>query len=241
LILFLTSKDIQLPPSLLSRFDLIYLVLDKPSEATDRKLARHLVSLYWEDPGEPPDVMSMQTLTSYISYARKHVHPEITDEAANDLVQGYTSMRKLGGGKKTITATPRQLESLVRISEAYARMRFSKTVERVDVAEAIRLVRVAIQQAAIDPRTGTIDMDLITTGRSASSRGTLQLLAAEVQKILTTPPTPPLRFDALLKTLQAQSDTPISAQDLHEVLLMLAKDDFLILRGNSHNPDIRVQ
>lgn len=63
-------------------------------------------------------------------------------------------MRKLGGGKKTITATPRQLESLVRIAEALARMRFSKVVERIDVDEAIRLMRVALQQAAIDPRTG---------------------------------------------------------------------------------------
>jgi DNA replication licensing factor MCM4 len=70
-------------------------------------------------------------------------------------------MRKLGGGKKTITATPRQLESLVRISEAHARMRYSNVVERMDVAEAIRLVRVAIQQAAIDPRTGTSLMDWI--------------------------------------------------------------------------------
>lgn len=70
-------------------------------------------------------------------------------------------MRKLGGGKKTITATPRQLESLVRISEAHARMRFSKVVERIDVAEAIRLVRVALQQAAIDPRTGILKIFIL--------------------------------------------------------------------------------
>ena len=78
----------------------------------------------------------------------------------------YVSMRKLGGGKKTITATPRQLESLVRISEAHARMRYSSVVERMDVAEAIRLVRVAIQQAAIDPRTG-IPLTFLTASHLA--------------------------------------------------------------------------
>ena len=80
--------------------------------------------------------------------------------------QGYVAMRKLGmhGTKKTITATPRQLESLIRLSEAHAKLRLSPTVSADDVKEAIRLVHVATQQAATDPRTGTIDMSLITTG-----------------------------------------------------------------------------
>jgi DNA replication licensing factor MCM4 len=154
-----------------ARFDLIYLVLDKPDERTDRKLAAHLVSLYFKVPPRTrADHLSIDTLTDYISFAKKHVHPKISDAASDDLIQGYIQMRKLGENKKTITATPRQLESLIRISEAHARMRFSETVERIDVAEAVRLVRSAIQQAAIDPRTGTIDMDLITTGRSANFR-----------------------------------------------------------------------
>lgn len=84
-----TMTDIQLPPTLLSRFDLIYLVLDKAYEATDRKLARHLVSLYWEEPEKQPEVMDIQTLTSYISYARKMVHPVISEEASAGLVSGY--------------------------------------------------------------------------------------------------------------------------------------------------------
>ena len=178
-------ENIQLPPTLLSRyinccifsiftiyrFDLIYLVLDKPDERSDRKLAAHLVSLYFKVPPHTrADHLSVETLTDYISYAKKHIHPKITEAAAEDLVQGYIQMRKLGENKKTITATPRQLESLIRTSEAHARMRYSSSVERIDVAEALRLVRSAIQQAAIDPRTGTIDMDLITTGRSANFR-----------------------------------------------------------------------
>lgn len=94
--------------------------------------------------------------------------PELTTEAIEALVHGYLSMRSLGGrGGKTITATPRQLESLIRLSQALAKMRLSESVLLSDVEEAIRLVRVATQTAATDPRTGTIDMDMITTGRYA--------------------------------------------------------------------------
>ena len=92
-------------------------------------------------------------------------------------------MRKLGGNKKTITATPRQLESLIRLSEGLAKMRLSPTVDKPDVEEAIRLMKVALQQAAIDPHTGTLDMDLIQTGRSASSRHRLTSLSSEIKSL----------------------------------------------------------
>jgi len=232
-------ENIQLPPTLLSRFDLIYLVLDKPNESTDRKLARHIVSLYWEKTEPVPGLLSIETLTSYISYARKHIHPVISDDASVDLVNGYVSMRKLGSGKKTITATPRQLESLVRISEAHARMRFSETVERVDVAEALRLVKVAIQQAAIDPRTGTIDMDLITTGRSAASRGQLAQLATEARRVLLDVGTPQ-RLEQLRQSIAAQSSVEIPVADLREVLQQLAKEEVIILSGPPSNPIISI-
>ena len=80
--------------------------------------------------------------------------------------QGYVRMRQQGlrGGKKVITATPRQLESLIRLSEAHARAHLRSVVSSEDVKEAIRLIKVATQQAATDPKTGTIDMNLITTG-----------------------------------------------------------------------------
>lgn len=79
-------------------------------------------------------------------------------------------MRSMGMSKKTISATPRQLQSLIRLSEAIAKMRLSQIVEDSDVDEAINLMRVATQQSAIDPTTGCIDMDALTTGRSSAFR-----------------------------------------------------------------------
>lgn len=72
-------------------------------------------------------------LAKYISYARDYVQPVLTEEAGKKLSRAYMEMRQLGTSKKIITATPRQLESLIRMSEAFAKMRLSNIVELSDV------------------------------------------------------------------------------------------------------------
>ena len=84
----------------------------------------------------------MEKLRDFIAFARARCHPELTDEAGEDLVAAYTTMRRQGTSRNCITATPRQLESMIRLSEALARMRLSPSVERHDVAEAVRLMKV---------------------------------------------------------------------------------------------------
>lgn len=185
--------NIKLPPTLLSRFDLIYLVLDKPNADSDRRLAKHLVSLYY--PEEEMEVVDLNPsigsavdqafLRDYILFARNNCFPDISDEAEELLVGSYLEMRALGGrGTKTITATPRQLESLIRLSQALAKMRLAPMVTVQDVQEATRLMKVATQTAATDPRTGTIDMDLISTGRTALDRDLVMKLAEELRTFL---------------------------------------------------------
>lgn len=105
------------------------------------------------------------------------MQPKIPDYVVMDLVQEYTKMRSLGNSKKTITATPRQLESMIRLAEALAKMRLSETVEKRDVEEAVRLIKTAMQQSATDPTTGEIDMDIITTGVSSTSADRIKQIA----------------------------------------------------------------
>jgi len=66
-----------------------------------------------------------QTLSEYISYAREKIHPQLSEDAARDLTEGYVELRKSSGSRQTVAATPRQLESLVRLSEAIAKMRYA--------------------------------------------------------------------------------------------------------------------
>lgn len=216
-------------------------MLDKPDERTDRRLAQHLVSLYFKEPEQSrQEVLDIETLTQYISYARQNIHPQISDEASKDLVAGYVTMRQMGVNKKTITATPRQLESLIRTSEAIARMRFSNVVEKSDVQEALRLVKSALQQAAVDPRTGTIDMDLITTGRSAATRQRIGDIAKAVKEIITSSEQSRWRFDALFKTMKQQTAQGIEllASDVKDALRQLESEDLIMMSEETVNPTI---
>jgi DNA replication licensing factor MCM4 len=225
--------NIKLPPTLLSRFDLIFLILDKPNDDSDRRLARHLVSLYHTDnANSAASTMKVdQTfLRDYILYARTQRAPDIDDAAEELLVQGYLDMRSLGsggrgGGSKTITATPRQLESLIRISQSLAKMRLETRVTEDDVREAIRLMRVATQTAATDPRTGTIDMDMITTGRSAMDRDTVMQLAMAVRSALQGYKGQRVTVGQLLNTMSRDSQVPITMGELEEAIKEVLEDD----------------
>uniref|UniRef100_A0A2N9GXC5 DNA replication licensing factor MCM4 n=1 Tax=Fagus sylvatica TaxID=28930 RepID=A0A2N9GXC5_FAGSY len=234
--------NIHLPPTLLSRFDLIYLLLDKADEQTDRRLAKHIVSLHFEDPESlEQDVLDLSTLTAYVSYARKHIHPQLSDEAAEELTHGYVELRRRGNfpgsSKKVITATPRQIESLIRLSEALARIRFSDWVEKSDVIEAFRLLEVAMQQSATDHSTGTIDMDLITTGVSASERMRRESVLSAIRSIIMEKMQlggPSMRLLELLEELKKQSSsTEVHLHDLRNAVSTLASEGFVALHGDS--------
>jgi len=215
-------ENIQLPPTLLSRFDLIYLVLDKADEASDRTLARHLIAMYAETPpGRKQGVIPMEELKEYIAYSRAHCKPELTDQAAAALVDGYLNMRAMGISRKVITATPRQLESGVRLAEALARMRLSPTVEPSDVAEGLRLMKVAMQQTAVDPSTGTIDMDLISTGISAGDRLNQAHLTSELKNIVADAGRV-LSLTELRAIISGQSSVPVTETALKDALRALA-------------------
>jgi DNA replication licensing factor MCM4 len=150
-------ENIRLPPTLLSRFDLVYLVLDKVDAERDQRLARHIVSLYTTKE-TIEGVIPAAKLTEYIAFAKETCFPEFTDEAQEVLINGYIEMRALGG-RHVVSATPRQLESCIRLAEAHAKMRLSPTVEPHDAEEALKLMQEALHQAATDPTTGLIDMD----------------------------------------------------------------------------------
>jgi DNA replication licensing factor MCM4 len=98
------------------------------------------------------------------------VQPTITEAASTMLVISYVEMRNLGSSsdsrssEKRITTTTRQLESLIRLSGAHARMRFSSFAKEMDVIEAYRLMREATKISVMDPRTGKIDIALLMTG-----------------------------------------------------------------------------
>jgi len=80
----------------------------------------------------------METLKDYIAYARANINPRISEKAGQIFIESYVEMRKVGSGRGQVSAYPRQLESLIRLAEAHAKMRYSEVVEESDVQEARR-------------------------------------------------------------------------------------------------------
>ena len=111
-------ENIKLPPTLLSRFDLIFLILDKPCAESDRRLARHLVSLYHDDASQADAQrrragnVDQAFLRDFIAYARNSVAPEITDDAVEGLVQGYLAMRHMSK-VELVVRSPSSISSLL--------------------------------------------------------------------------------------------------------------------------------
>lgn len=233
--------NIKLPPTLLSRFDLIYLILDQPAAESDRRLAKHLVSLYAEtqEKVSSDDQVDQALLRDYISFARQTVFPEISDAAATELVSGYLDMRKMGGNSKTITATPRQLESLIRLSEGLAKMRLGKAVERRDVLEAIRLMKVATQAAATDPRTGRIDMDMLTTGHAQVDRRATDQLLTALKDLLGAKRGSRIAVADVRKELSEQTNVAVGGEEVADALKMLDNDN--VVQYNERNQTVFVR
>uniref|UniRef100_A0A4W2IG05 DNA replication licensing factor MCM4 n=1 Tax=Bos indicus x Bos taurus TaxID=30522 RepID=A0A4W2IG05_BOBOX len=230
-----TIENIQLPHTLLSRFDLIFLMLDPQDEAYDRRLAHHLVSLYYQSEEEAQEEgMDMAVLRDYIAYAHSTVMPRLSQDASQALIEAYVDMRKVGSSRGMVSAYPRQLESLIRLAEAHAKVRFSNKVEAIDVEEAKRLHREALKQSATDPRTGIVDISILTTGMSATSRKRKEELAEALRKlILSKGKTPALKYQQLFEDIRGQSDIAITKDMFEEALRALADDDFLTVTGKT--------
>lgn len=239
------TSNIDLPPPLLSRFDLVYLILDKVDEKIDRQLARHLTDMYLEDAPETVNtsyVLPVDFLTSYIQYAKENYEPVLTETAKQELVKSYVEMRKLGddsrASERRVTATTRQLESMIRLSEAHAKMRLSETVDLIDVKEAVRLIKSAIKDYATDPITGRIDMDMVQTGTTAAQRRMQDDLAAQVMNIVEAHNNS-IRFNDLIHSVNELSSIRVENSDLIEAIKRLQHEGKLIETGESHRRTIK--
>lgn len=180
--------NINMPKNLMSRFDFIWLMLDKRNRDLDKRLADHLVSMYSES-GVKKRIdakITPEFFRQYVAFAKRWVHPEISDEAASSLVKNYTELRNQGGSREVITATPRILESLIRIAESLAKMELREVVTLADVDEAVRLLKAATYAAAIDPETGLIDMEQLIAGVGAGKRKRAKELESLLEEVLVS-------------------------------------------------------
>jgi len=183
------AQNINLPISLLNRFDLIYLIRDTPDDEQDEKTADHILKTH-QDPESLSPPYNVRTMKQYISYAKK-ITPKLTPEVSNRLRQFYLKMRKASaeqGEASPIMITARQLESLIRLTEARARSRLSEETSLEDAEIAIFLLQNSLEQVGIDVTTGKIDVDTFMTGKPKGLQNQLSAILDIISDLARTNP-----------------------------------------------------
>lgn len=174
------AKQINLPPALISRFDLIFALKDLPNAEKDGRLAEFVLRMHRTNDVSTPEIET-DLLRKFLVYARQHVKPKLTNKAIKQLKDYYMKMRS-SSDENSIPITTRQLEALVRISEGFAKLRLGKEVTVNDAKKAVSLLHYCLSQIGVDPETGKIDIDKITSGITSSQRNRISV----VREIINT-------------------------------------------------------
>ncbi|MDH3276616.1 MAG: minichromosome maintenance protein MCM [Nitrosopumilus sp.] len=166
------TENVNLPIPLLTRFDLIFVVRDIPTREKDEKIARHIIELHTPQGTDKRSVIDVDLLTKYLAFAKRGV-PNLTKEAEEKILEYYLKMRNVES-EEMITVTPRQLEGIIRLSTARARLLMKDKVEEEDAERAIFLIESMLQDAGVDVNTGKVDLGVLQ-GRPRSEVSKMQL------------------------------------------------------------------
>ena len=168
-------ENVNLPIPLLTRFDLVFIVRDIPSQEKDRNIAQHIISQHGFSGTDTTSLIDIDILTKYLSYAKRG-EPALTKEAENLIMEFYLKMRNISGDDKEnmITITPRQLEGLIRLATARARLLLKNQVEGEDADRAIYLFNEMLKNSGTDVNTGKVDIGVLQ-GRPKSEVSKLQM------------------------------------------------------------------
>lgn len=214
------AKQIDLPSTLINRFDLIFPIRDLPDSQRDGELASFILEMHKSQQVRETSI-STELLRKYISYARQIIKPVMSDKAIKEIKEYFVKMRNVGAGEgKKISAIPisaRQLEALVRMAEASAKTRLSEKVLRKDAKRAIELLHYCLSQVGMDPETGKIDIDRIATGVSASQRSKISSIK-DIINSLESKVGKTIPMEEIIKEAEAQGIEESDVMDLIEKL-----------------------
>jgi replicative DNA helicase Mcm len=178
-----------MPSTLLTRFDLIFPIRDLPSREKDEQMAGFILNLHQSAEKKEAEISS-DMIKKYVSYARRKISPKLTDAALKEIKDFFVDIRNAEekeGTMRTIPITARQLEALVRLSEASAKSELRDKVVKKDAKRAIDLIHSSLSQTSSDPHTGKIDIDTLSSGITSTQRNEIVVVKEiinELEKVL---------------------------------------------------------
>ncbi|MDR0334557.1 MAG: ATP-binding protein [Methanomassiliicoccaceae archaeon] len=192
------GSQIDLPPALMSRFDMMFILRDKPEPESDTRITEHILKVHRrgqvkkradagkdvtadisDESEEIRPVYDVEMLRKYVAYAKKKIIPVMSKEAFDRIRGNYLLIRKTGGGKSnTVPITARQLEAYIRLAEASAKARLSETVTLDDAERSIKLIHYFLDRVLGGEGENKTrwDIDAIATGTSAKTKDAMQTI-----------------------------------------------------------------
>ncbi|AFV23142.1 replicative DNA helicase Mcm [Methanolobus psychrophilus R15] len=248
------AQQINMPPALMSRFDMIFVLLDTPNEEMDSKIAKHILKAHYA--GElseqrknipaskvtqelvdehmevvKPDI-DPELMRKYVAYSRRHIYPIMEEAAREHLVKFYMDLRKMGEGKDSpVPITARQLEALVRLAEARARVRLSNVATLDDAKKTTRIVYACLKQVGVDPDTGALDVDVIASGTSKSQRDKIKVIREIIKAVGERHSGGKAPLEEVFAEAQAQQ---IDRQHAEELIAKMRRSGDLVTPDNDH-------
>lgn len=198
------SEQIDLDPTLISRFDLIFTLKDQNDEQLDRDIVSH--KLRTAEAGQKiaagerlddslkeevdPEI-DAEVMRAYVAYAKQNITPVFTDAAKSYLQDEFVKLRQINQSEdedpdrdgRPIPVTFRKQEAITRLSESSARIRLSEEITKDDVDRALRLVRQSLEDVEMDPDTGDYDADIVETGQPKSQRNRIQYVTRMIDEL----------------------------------------------------------
>jgi len=173
----LPAEQFNLTPTILSRFDLIFPIYDVLDKVRDSEMAESILSSHRKKYQEKKEEeLDRELARKYIAYMRKNVFPVLSEEASQKIKEYYVELRVRGQKVGAVPITPRQIEGIIRLTEASAKVRMSPVATAEDAQRAIALLNFMHDQILRDRETGEIDSDIINTGRPQSERNKINIV-----------------------------------------------------------------
>jgi replicative DNA helicase Mcm len=186
------ADQFDIPPTLLSRFDLIFPIKDVLDEEKDKQIAKHILMQHgaagakiaelseYEQVEAPP--ISQELLRKYVAYAKRNIKPRLAPDASKRISEYYVELRKIGVKSGATPITPRQIEGLIRLAEASAKSRLSHIIESKDADLAISLFEYMLNTLAVD-RGGRKDIDALLTGMPREKVNRINTIITIIKKL----------------------------------------------------------
>jgi len=200
------AENVPLPVTILSRFDLIFVLRDVPNKEEDGKMSQHILEIHRRGASPVEAQVDAELLRKYVSYA-KGIKPVLSNEAIKQLSDFYLAMRAASETEGSpVAITARQLESLVRIAEARARVALRQQVTAEDAGAAITIMKRSLEEVGIDLSSYKMDIDLIMTGRPKTLRDRLSIVLSTLMTMEKV--TGIVEKEALVNELETKQKIP---------------------------------